>query len=178
MTDVLVLNFTYEALNITSFQRAVKLLFSGKAEMVHRRDDIIKSTSYEMKLPSIIRMLYYIKRPMQKVALTKKNVLLRDDYTCQYCQLKGERMMTVDHVLPKSKGGPSTWENLVCACMRCNNRKNNRTPEHANMRLKRKPKAPKYIPWIRVKRNTLPGEWHQFLFLYNVSIEERIEAPA
>ena len=175
VTDVLVLNFTYEALNITSFQRAVKLLFSGKAEMVHRRDDVIKSTSLEMKLPSIIRMLYYIKRPMQKVALTKKNVLLRDDYTCQYCHLKGERMMTVDHVLPKSKGGPSTWENLVCACMRCNNRKNNRTPEHANMKLKRKPKAPKYIPWIRVKRNTLPGEWHQFLFLYNVSIEERVE---
>ncbi len=123
-------------------------------------------------MPSIIRMLYYIRRPMQKVALTKKNILLRDDYTCQYCGLKGERMMTVDHVLPRSKGGPSTWENLVCACMRCNNRKNNRTPEHANMLLKRKPKAPKYIPWIRVKRNTLPGEWHKFLFLYNVSIEE------
>jgi hypothetical protein len=96
VTDVLVLNFTYEALNITSFQRAVKLLFSGKAEMVHRRDDVIKSTSYEMRLPSIIRMLYYIKRPMQKVALTKKNVLLRDDYTCQYCAVKGERMMTAE----------------------------------------------------------------------------------
>jgi 5-methylcytosine-specific restriction endonuclease McrA len=163
VNDVLVLNFTYEALNITSFQRAVKLIFCGKAEIVHRRDEIL--------------MLYYIKRPMQKVALTKKNVLLRDDYTCQYCNLKGERMMTVDHVLPRSKGGASTWENLVCACMRCNNRKNNRTPEHANMRLKRKPKAPKYIPWIRVKRNTLPGEWHQFLFLYNVSIEEKVEAP-
>ncbi|HTW86111.1 MAG TPA: HNH endonuclease [Candidatus Sulfotelmatobacter sp.] len=176
MNDVLVLNFTYEALNITSFQRAVKLIFSGKAEIVHRRDAFIKSTSYEMKLPSIIRMLYYIKRPMQKVALTKKNVLLRDDYTCQYCGIKGERMMTVDHVVPRSKGGPSTWENLVCACMRCNNRKNNRTPEHANMLLKRKPKAPKYIPWIRVKRNTLPGEWKKFLFLYNVSIEEKIEA--
>ncbi|HTJ25943.1 MAG TPA: HNH endonuclease [Candidatus Limnocylindria bacterium] len=176
MNDVLVLNFTYEALNITSFQRAVKLIFSGKAEIVHRRETILKSTSYEMRLPSIIRMLYYIKRPMQKVALTKKNVLLRDDYTCQYCGLKGERMMTVDHVLPRSKGGPSTWENLVCACMRCNNRKNNRIPEHANMHLKRRPKAPKYIPWIRVKRNTLPGEWHQFLFLYNVSIEEKIEA--
>jgi len=176
VNDVLVLNFTYEALNITSFQRAVKLIFSGKAEIVHRRDAFIKSTSYEMKLPSIIRMLYYIKRPMQKVALTKKNVLLRDDYTCMYCGIKGERMMTVDHVVPRSKGGPSTWENLVCACMRCNNRKNNRTPEHANMLLKRKPKAPKYIPWIRVKRNTLPGEWKKFLFLYNVSIEEKIEA--
>ena len=175
MNDVLVLNFTYEALNITTFQRAVKLIFSGKAEVVHGREHRLMSPTFEMKMPSIIRMLYYIKRPMQKVALTKKNILLRDDYTCQYCNLKGERMMTVDHVHPRSKGGPSTWENLVCACMRCNNRKNNRTPEHANMQLKRKPKAPKYIPWIRVKRNTLPGEWHKFLFLYNVSIDERVD---
>src|ERR1700685_4344197 len=96
VNDVLVLNFTYEALNITSFQRAVKLIFCGKAEIVHRRDEILKSTSYQMRMPSIIRMLYYIKRPMQKVALTKKNILLRDNYECQYCGLKGERMMTVD----------------------------------------------------------------------------------
>ena len=176
MTEVLVLNFTYEALNITNFQRAVKLIFSGKAEVVHRHDRVLCSPSYEMKMPSIIRMLYYIKRPMQKVALTKKNILLRDDYTCQYCGVRRERLMTVDHVHPKSKGGPSTWENLVCACMYCNNRKNNRTPEHANMALKRKPKQPKYIPWIQIKRNTLPGEWHKFLFLYNVSIDERVDS--
>jgi 5-methylcytosine-specific restriction endonuclease McrA len=175
VTDVLVLNFTYEALNITSFQRAVKLIFSGKAEVVHGRDRLLVSPTFEMRMPSIIRMLYYIRRPSQKVALTKKNILLRDDYTCQYCGLRGERLMTVDHVIPRSKGGPSTWENLVCACMRCNNRKNNRTPEHANMAMRRKPRTPKYIPWIRVKRNTLPGEWHKFLFLYNVSIEERLE---
>jgi 5-methylcytosine-specific restriction endonuclease McrA len=176
MTEVLVLNFTYEAMNVTSFQRAVRLLFAGKAEIVHNRDRAIRTTSFEMKLPSIIRMLYYIRRPMQKVALTKKNVLIRDDYECQYCHIRGEKLMTVDHVLPKSRGGPSTWENLVCACMRCNNRKNNRTPEDANMPLKRKPRQPKYIPWIQVKRNTLPGEWHKFLFLYNVSIDERVEA--
>ncbi|TAM59097.1 HNH endonuclease [bacterium] len=174
MGEVLVLNFTYEALNITSFQRAVKLLFSGKAEMVHGRERAIHSTSITLRMPSIIRMLYYIRRPMQKVALTKKNVLLRDDYTCQYCGVRGERLMTVDHVLPRSKGGPSTWENLVAACVRCNNRKNNRTPDDANMQLKRRPKQPRYIPWIRIKRNTLPGEWHKFLFLYNVSVEERI----
>jgi len=166
---------SYYPLSLWSWQDAIKAVFLERVNIVANYDRLVHSPSFEMKLPSIIRMLYYIKRPMQKVALTKKNVLLRDDYTCQYCNLKGERMMTVDHVLPKSKGGPSTWENLVCACMRCNNRKNNRTPEHANMRLKRRPKAPKYIPWIRVKRNTLPGEWHQFLFLYNVSIEDRVE---
>jgi 5-methylcytosine-specific restriction endonuclease McrA len=176
LTDVLVLNFTYEALNITSFQRAVKLLFAGKAELLHGRERIIASTSFEMRMPSVIRMLYYIRRPMQRVALTKKNILIRDDHSCQYCGLRGDRLMTVDHVVPKSKGGPSTWENLVCACMRCNNRKNNRSPHDANMSLKRKPRQPKYIPWIQIKRNTLPDEWGKFLFLYNVSIDERIEA--
>ncbi len=176
MNDVLVLNFTYEALNITTFQRAVKLIFSGKAEIVHDRDRILTSAKWELRMPSIIRMLYYIRRPMQKVALTKKNVLLRDDYTCQYCSLRGERLMTVDHVVPRSRGGPSTWENLVCACMRCNNRKNNRSPQDANMSLKRRPKTPKYIPWIQIRRNTFPDEWHKFLFLYNVSIETKLEA--
>ena len=175
MNDVLVLNFTYEALNITSFQRAVKLIFSGKAEIVHDRDRLLASPTFEMRMPSIIRMLYYIRRPMQRVALTKKNILLRDDHMCQYCGAKGDRMMTVDHVIPRSKGGPSTWENLVCACMRCNNRKNNRAPEDAAMTLRRRPRTPKYIPWIQVKRNTLPSEWHKFLFLWNVSIEERVE---
>ena len=133
------------------------------------------ATTWEIRMPSIIRMLYYIKRPMQKVALTKKNVLLRDDYTCQYCGVRGERMMTVDHVVPRSRAGPSTWENLVCACMRCNNRKNNRSPQDANMKLQRRPKTPKYIPWIQIRRNTFPDEWHKFLFLYNVSIETKLE---
>ncbi len=152
------------------------MIFAGKAELVHGRDRTIASTTFEMRMPSIIRMLYYIKRPMQKVALTKKNILIRDDHTCQYCGAHGDRMMTVDHVVPRSKGGASDWENLVCACMRCNNRKNNRTPRDANMELRRKPRQPKYIPWIQIKRNTLPDEWAKFLFLYNVSIEERIEA--
>ena len=176
MTDVLVLNATYEALNVTSLQRAVKLIFAGKAEVLHQNERLLRAATFEMRMPSIIRMLYYIRRPRQQVALTKKNVLLRDDYRCQYCGHKANGPMTVDHIVPKSAGGPSTWENLVCACLNCNNRKNNRTPEHANMQLKRKPKAPKYIPWIRVKRNTLPGEWHKFLFLYNVSIDEQVES--
>ena len=176
MNDVLVLNFTYEALNITSFQRAVKLIFSGKAEIVSDRERMLSSPTFEMRMPSIIRMLYYIRRPMQRVALTKKNILLRDDHMCQYCGIRGERLMTVDHVVPRSKGGPSTWENLVCACMRCNNRKNNRSPEDSNMALRRRPRTPKYIPWIQIKRNTLPNEWHKFLFLYNVSIDEAVES--
>jgi 5-methylcytosine-specific restriction endonuclease McrA len=176
VVDVLVLNATYEALNVTSLQRAVKLIFAGKAEVLHHHQRVLHAATFEMRMPSIIRMLYYIRRPRQQVALTKKNVLLRDDYRCQYCGCKGNDPMTVDHVVPKSIGGPSTWENLVCACLTCNNRKNNRTPNDANMHLTRKPRMPKYIPWIQVKRHTLPGEWYKFLFLYDVSIEERIES--
>lgn len=173
MPEVFVLNFSYEPLSIVSVQRAVRLLFAGKAEIVTRHDRNIASPTLEMPLPSIIRMLYYIKRPRMRVGLTKKNVLLRDNHTCQYCGTRGEEM-NVDHVVPKSRGGRSDWCNLVCSCVRCNNRKNNRTPKEAGMQLRRKPYEPRYIPWIRVKRNTLPCEWGKYLFLYNVSIEERV----
>lgn len=176
MTDVLVLNATYEALNVCSLRRAVKLIFAGKAEVLHHHDLPLRAATFSMRMPSIIRMLYYIRRPRQQVALTKKNVLLRDDYTCQYCGEKSTGPMTVDHVVPRSAGGASAWENLVCACLTCNNRKNNRTPHDAAMTLLRKPRTPKYIPWIQIKRHTLPGEWYKYLFLYDVSIEERIEA--
>ena len=176
MTDVLVLNATYEALNVCSLQRAVKLVFAGKAEVLHNYERVLHTVAFEMRMPSIIRMLYFIRRPRQQVALTKKNVLLRDNYTCQYCGVQSHGPMTVDHVIPKCAGGSPAWENLVCACLDCNNRKNNRTPHDANMTLLRKPRTPKYIPWIQIKRHTLPGEWYKFLFLYDVSIEERIEA--
>lgn len=174
MSQVFVLNFSYEPLSIVSLQRAVRLLFAGKAEIVTPRDRNIASPTYEMPLPSIIRMLYYIKRPRARVGLTKKNVLLRDDHTCQYCGVRGAEM-NVDHVIPKSRGGESSWLNLVGSCVTCNSRKNNRTPQEAGMQLRRKPYEPRYIPWIRIKRNTLPSEWSKFLFLYDVSIEERVE---
>jgi 5-methylcytosine-specific restriction endonuclease McrA len=173
MSEVFVLNFSYEPLSIVSLQRAVRLLFAGKAEIVTQLDRNIASCKFEMPLPSIIRMLYYIKRPRARVGLTKKNVLLRDNHTCQYCGARGDEM-NVDHVIPKSRGGSSDWFNLVCSCVRCNTRKNDRTPKEAGMQLRRKPYEPRYIPWIRVKRNTLPSEWGKYLFLYNVSIEERV----
>jgi 5-methylcytosine-specific restriction endonuclease McrA len=173
MTDVLVLNATYEYLNVTPLQRAVRLLFAGKAEIVERHRDVITAPSVTFPLPSVIRMLYYIRRPQAVVALTKRNVLLRDDFHCQYCGAKDKSSdLTVDHVQPKSRGGPSTWENLVCACQRCNGRKRNRTPEEAGMPLLRKPKRPRHIPWVSISRNTLPNEWGKFLF-FSVSIEVR-----
>lgn len=170
MTDVLVLNFTYEALNIVTVRRAVRLLFAGKAEVLHAGDAQLRAEKIAVALPSVIRMLYYIGKRRRKVALTKKNVLLRDRYACAYC---GERGETVDHVQPRAAGGASTWENLVCACTRCNSRKRDRSPEQAQMKLRVKPREPQYIPFVVVRRHTAANEWGKYLGLYNVSIEDR-----
>ena len=166
---VLVLNVSYEYLNVATIERAVKLLYKGKAEVVESIDDREIGTSrIRMRVPSIIRMLYYIVRPHREVAMTKKNVLLRDDHTCQYCGRPGD---TIDHVHPRSRGGSSSWENCVCACSTCNTRKNSRTPEEANMKLTRRPRKPAFIPWILVKRDASRVGWAKYLF-WHLSIEE------
>ncbi len=173
--NVLVLNSSYEPLNVTLWQRAVELIFSGKAEAIHNTSRRLRSAGgFEMALPSVIRMLYFVRRRPKRVALTKKNVLLRDDYICQYCGACGDRAtMTVDHVIAKSAGGQSSWENLVAACTHCNGRKGSRTPRQAGMTLRRKPKEPRHIPFLVVRRHTEQDEWWKYLALYAVSIEER-----
>ena len=174
--SVLLLNFTYEPLGIVDLARAVRLLFARKVEVVHRGDRDIRTTSIAFPLPSVVRMLYYVRRARKRVALTKKNVLLRDDYTCAYCVTRGSSHdMTVDHVVPRSRGGSSAWENLVACCAACNARKRDRTPVEARMPLRRAPREPRSIPWVVVRRNTAADEWGKYLALYNVGIEERVE---
>jgi 5-methylcytosine-specific restriction endonuclease McrA len=173
MSDVLLLNFSYEPLAVVDLQRAVRLLFARKAEVVHASDREIRSAALTFPLPSVLRMLYYIRRTRKRVALTKKNVLLRDGYVCAYCGDRAGRDMTVDHVVPSSRGGSSTWENLVACCTTCNARKRDRTPDEARMPLKRRPREPNFIPWIVVRRHTAPDEWVKYLALYSVGIEER-----
>jgi 5-methylcytosine-specific restriction endonuclease McrA len=176
MTSVLVLNSTYEPMTVSAWQRAVELVFAGKAEIVHETGKQLRSAGgFAMPLPSVIRMLYYIRRKPKRVALTKKNVLLRDDYLCGYCGEQGDRdTMTVDHIVPVSHGGRSTWTNLASACAPCNGRKRDRTPEQARMPLRRKPFEPRFIPFVVVRRNTERDEWQKYLSLYSVSIEERV----
>ena len=176
MGDVLVLNFTYEPLGVVDVARAVRLLFARKVEVVHRGERHVHTVSMAFPLPSVVRMLYYVRRARKRVALTKKNVLLRDDYTCAYCVTRGNREMTVDHVVPRSRGGRSVWENLVACCTACNARKRDRTPDEARMPLRRKPREPRFIPWVVVRRNTAPDEWVKYLALYSVGIEERVQA--
>lgn len=164
MADVLLLNFTYEALNVTSLRRALKLVIAGKAEVVQTEDGkMIHSPSRAVQAPSIVRLRYLVNRPFLEVPLTRKNILLRNNYTCQYCGSQDRKSMTVDHVIPKSMGGKSTWENLVCACKDCNSKKRSKLAHEVQMKLLSKPKRPKLIPW-RPFRKEVPESWLPFLF--------------
>ena len=139
---VLVLNATYEPLHFTNARRAVTLLLAGKAEAVEASPRVIRSPSRAFALPAVIRLAVFIRKPfLDRVAFNKKNILRRDGYTCQYCNRRGERL-TVDHVVPRSRGGTLTWENAVAACLRCNHRKADRTPAEAGMTLLVTPAAP------------------------------------
>ncbi len=136
---VIVVNASYEPLNITSWRRAVILMIKGKAESLE--EDKTYSIHSGKKLPTVIRLRYYVKVPFREVSLTRKNILLRDNNACQYCNYRGSDL-SIDHVLPRSRGGTDNWENVTTACLRCNVQKGNRTPEEANMPLKRKPYRP------------------------------------
>lgn len=162
MGKVLVLNASYEPLNITSWKRAVILLIKGKAEQLEHHGTFICQT---FPLPSVIRLRYYVKVPYKEIPLTRKNVLERDRHTCQYCSYKGEKL-TLDHVIPRSRGGPDTWENLVTACVRCNIRKGNRTPKEAEMPLltqPRKPYSSLHFEIVKCTRNNLNHEWRKYV---------------
>ncbi len=161
---VLVLNKDYRAMSICSVRRAVVLVMLQKAELVERYDGrIVRSPSTQLPWPSIIRLKMYVHFPYRKVMLTRKNILRRDNQRCQYCG--GKNALTVDHVLPKSRGGKDHWENLVAACIPCNNRKGDRTPEEARMTLRRKPFRPSHVMFIRDFVGTMEESWKPYLFL-------------
>jgi 5-methylcytosine-specific restriction endonuclease McrA len=138
---VLVLNASYEPINICAARRALVLVLKGVASAEEETTLNIHSTRRSVRLPSVIRLLEYRRIPHQTRALSRKNILMRDRYTCQYCHKtlpSGE--LTLDHVIPRSRAGESAWENLVACCHLCNNRKGNRTPEEAGMKLARAPR--------------------------------------
>lgn len=145
--QVLVLNQNYEPLNITNVQRAITLLYLGKAELIEAGSWVIRSERMAMPAPSVVRLSYFVKRPFPQLHPTRRSLLARDDFTCQYCGRK-DGGLTLDHIIPKVRGGTDDWNNLVCCCTRCNNLKGNRTPEEAGMTLLRKPRRPGYVPYV------------------------------
>lgn len=140
-TPVLVLNANYEPLNICSTARAMGLLVLGKAEIVQNGRGVIRSASRVFERPSVIRLGYMIHRPHPRVRLNKREIFRRDQFCCQYCG-RTLTYLTLDHVLPKTRGGEYVWENLVSACPQCNRHKGGRTPQEARMTLRAPPTEP------------------------------------
>lgn len=161
---VLVLNQDYSALTVCSVERAIILIHLQKVHLVEAVEgEYIRSPSTRLPWPSIVRLKSYVRVPYKKVMLSRKNVLRRDRNTCQYCGATSN--LTIDHILPKSRGGRDTWTNLVAACVSCNNRKGDCTPEEAGMELLRDPFRPSYVMFIRDFVGKLDDTWKPYLFL-------------
>ena len=166
-TPVLVLNASYEPINICAARRAIVLVLKGLAMPEEENGHYLHAARLAMRVPSVIRLLEYRRIPHQTRALSRKNILLRDRNTCQYCGLVlPSSELTLDHVVPRSRGGSSTWENLVACCHPCNNRKGNRTPEEAGMRLARQPRPFSLHTSRHLMRMLGKGDaqWRKYLF--------------
>ncbi len=163
-SNVLVLNQDYQPLSVCSVQRSVKLLFLDKAEMLHEDPEkVIRTVDQEFSYPSVIRLRYYIRIPYSRIVLTRKNIMKRDRHICQYCGVKSD--LTLDHVMPKSRGGKDTWENLVTACNKCNVKKGDRTPDEAKMPLKAKPYRPIHITFFQNLMGGVQEHWKPYLYM-------------
>ncbi len=162
MAQVLVLNQDYRAISVCDPQRALVLILCQKAELISDRTDRkFRSVRLEYQFPSVIRLYRYVNLPYKKVALTRHNVFKRDGYSCVYCSSKED--LTLDHVLPRSQGGTSTWRNLVTACKKCNTEKGDRTPDQAKMPMKHKPYRPGFLMYLRQFSGHLQEDWKPFL---------------
>ncbi|MFO7799835.1 HNH endonuclease [Rhodohalobacter sp.] len=163
-SNVLVLNQDYQPLSVCSVQRSVKLLFLEKAEMLHEDPEkVIRTVDQEFSYPSVIRLRYYIRIPYSRIVLTRKNIMKRDRHICQYCGVKSD--LTLDHVMPKSRGGKDTWENLVTACNKCNVKKGNRTPDEAKMPLNTTPYRPIHITFFQNLMGGVQEHWKPYLYM-------------
>ena len=191
--NVLTLNRSYQAIHVISAKRAFCLLWKGLAEIVHvengrymsydfnswlevselkmelnerkENEDWLMAVNFEIEVPRVIRLLKYDRIPLETIKFNRRNVFLRDDYLCQYCGDKfSPHRLSLDHVMPRSRGGKMVWENIVSACHKCNVRKGNRTPREAGMLLSRSPKKPKRNP-VLAQQLSIPkySSWRNFI---------------
>jgi len=169
MEHTLVLNASYEPLQIICWKRALTLLFQGKVEVVAEYEREIHSVSFTVKLPSVLRLLRYVKlsRKAGRVKFSRANIYARDNHRCQYCGLKcSTEELTFDHVIPIVQAGEKSWENIVTSCIECNRKKGGRTPEEAGLKLIRHPKAP-ILPsqiTITIGYRNAPASWRDYLY--------------
>jgi len=168
MSRTLVLDLGYQPHRIVSWQRAVTMLFQGKVEVVEEYDEEIYSgMTLTLRMPAVVRLLRKVARK-KAVKFSRMNVLTRDDWTCQYC---GKHLPThklnYDHVIPKSQGGKTVWENIVTSCIPCNDKKGGRTPQQAGMRLRKTPVKPRSLPVVAFHvdaSDSIPDAWRNFIY--------------
>jgi 5-methylcytosine-specific restriction endonuclease McrA len=190
-SSVLVLNRFYMPVHVIQVRRALRLLYCDFAEVIHvvegiysnfdfsswmeaseffaeepdEHDEWIRGVGFQLQVPRVIRLSSYDKVPRQSLRFNRRNVFARDDHTCQYCaRAFTTAQLSLDHVLPRSRGGDTSWENVVCCCLRCNTRKSDRTPKEANMRLLSQPKKPRHSPLMKIKlENPKYAVWRNFI---------------
>ena len=165
---VLLLNSSYEPLLVVSVKKAILLFFTNKIEIVENSDFVVRSSFISFKVPSIVKLKKYVFIKNRSVALNRKNVLKRDNYTCQYCKSKNIEL-TLDHIIPKDKGGNDSWSNLVAACRKCNMKKGNKLLKEVRMKLIKLPKKPSYL--LNLHNYSKKYEsWKPYLYLKNKGI--------
>lgn len=161
MRSALVLNATYEPLSVVPSRRAACLVLADKADVVEHDGSELRSATVSIPNPLVIRLRYVVKVPYhRRTALSRRAVFARDDHRCQYC---GGTADSIDHVLPRSRGGEHVWDNVAAACRPCNLRKRDRTPDEAGMRLARVPRAPRELTWVWVSVGRVPDAWKPYL---------------
>ena len=161
---MLVLNATFEPINVCTVRRATVLLLKARAELVERSERELHSESLTMPRPIVIRLTTYVRVPRDahRRKITRRAVFARDRWTCQYCGgIRGT--LTIDHVIPRSRGGPSSWDNIVTCCAPCNRRKGDRLPRQAGMHPRKRPRTPRAEIFIHVASPTIPTAWLQYL---------------
>jgi 5-methylcytosine-specific restriction endonuclease McrA len=193
--QVLVLNRLWQPVNICSVRRAFSLLCLGHAQVVHTDEEnnfsmhdmdswldqsesclgseVVRSISICLNVPRIIVLTFFDRLPKKDVKFTRHNVFERDKYTCQYCARPFEpKELNLDHVVPRDKGGKTTWENVVCSCIRCNSKKANKLPHEVNMFPMREPRAPRWRPFFAIaKASASHDSWRHFLKLDHQTVE-------
>lgn len=162
--SVLVLNKDYQPLSVCSVHRSMKLLFMDKAELLHDYPERkIRTVRKEYSYPSVIRLRRYINLPYKNIVLSRHNIMKRDGNRCLYCGSR--KNLTIDHVMPRSRGGRDTWENLATACNECNVRKGDLTPQEANMELSQEPFQPVHITFFQSLLGVIEDEWKPYLYM-------------
>ncbi|HNS16106.1 MAG TPA: HNH endonuclease [Syntrophorhabdaceae bacterium] len=168
MDRTLLLNTTFEPISVLSWKKAITLVFLGKVEVLREYEREIKGVSISIRQPAVIRLQRFVRNNHTQVKFSRRNIFIRDDYTCQYC---GERFdskgLTCDHITPRSRGGITEWTNIVTSCIRCNLKKGDKLPEEAGMHPRKRPSRPNgfYMLMLHLGVKAFPENWREYLFL-------------